>query len=58
MGSKRQRPTYIAEYKCGCTDEKRVKKELLDYCAKHGDDRRRIYRVPTAGASEGGERNG
>lgn len=38
--------TYIAEYKCGCTAESRIKRELLDYCGKHGDNLRRIYHIP------------
>lgn len=47
----RERFTYIAEYKCGCTAESRVKRELLDYCGKHGDDRRRIHKVPVRRAA-------
>jgi hypothetical protein len=47
-----ERIVYIAEYKCGCIAESRVKRELLEYCAKHGDDRRRIHRVATKGAAK------
>jgi hypothetical protein len=29
---------YIAEYKCGCTEDSKKKKDLLNYCAIHGGD--------------------
>jgi hypothetical protein len=38
--------TYIIEYKCGCSDDSKRKKDLLDYCAIHGADKIRIYFVP------------
>ena len=38
---------YIAEYKCGCSDGPKSKRNLSDYCATHGDDLRRfIAHVP------------
>ena len=40
---------YMAEYKCGCTDVQDFRNLLLEYCGKHGDDRRRIYRLPVKG---------
>jgi hypothetical protein len=32
----------LAEYKCGCTWVG-LRSECLEYCAIHGDDRRRLY---------------
>lgn len=32
------------EYRCGCTGQtEKFKKDLLGYCATHGDDRRYIH---------------
>lgn len=39
----------MAEYKCGCTDVQNRRNELLEYCGTHGDDRRRIYKLPVKG---------
>lgn len=37
---------YFAEFKCGCVSRyARTQRELLDYCGKHGDNRRGIYPV-------------
>jgi len=37
---------YIAEYRCGCSEDSKRRNELLNYCAKHGAERIRIYKVP------------
>jgi hypothetical protein len=35
---------WFEEYHCGCvSDTERFKKDLLGYCGKHGDNRRRAY---------------
>lgn len=37
---------WFEEYRCGCVSEiVKTTKDLLGYCGKHGDDRRRIYPV-------------
>jgi hypothetical protein len=38
--------TWIVEYKCGCSEDAHSKSELLNYCAKHGADKRRFYFIP------------
>jgi len=38
--------SWFAEYECGCCSEYfRYKKNILDYCATHGDDVRHYYKV-------------
>lgn len=38
---------WLEEYRhCGCTFLARVRRELLGYCEKHGNDRRRVHRLP------------
>lgn len=37
---------YLADYRCGCTDVQDRRSDLLEYCGKHGENRRRIYTVP------------
>lgn len=42
-----RRMKYFEEYRCGCVSESvRRKKDLLGYCAKHGEERIRIHREP------------
>lgn len=37
---------WFEEYGCGCVSEVvKLKKELIGYCAKHGNDRRQVFRV-------------
>jgi hypothetical protein len=38
---------WLAEYRCGCTSVEKLKRDLLDYCALHGDSLRHIHRLPT-----------
>ncbi len=50
-----QRNAWLEEYRaCGCTFMARTKRELLGYCQKHGNDRRRITRMPCAADMEMG----
>lgn len=36
---------YFEEYACGCvSDTEKRRKDLLGYCAIHGDDRRRVFK--------------
>jgi hypothetical protein len=38
---------WYGEYRCGCVSSLvRLKREVLDYCGKHGDDIRHYYREP------------
>ena len=37
---------WLEEYKCGCTSVTRTRKEALGYCPTHGEDLRRIIRLP------------
>lgn len=44
----KNKETYIAEYKsCGCTAESDCRRELLSYCALHGNNRIRVHKVIT-----------
>jgi len=36
---------WIEGYNCGCSSEARYKRDLLGYCAIHGDDRRELHNV-------------
>jgi len=45
--AKRKRKLWFEEYRCGCVSEYvKYKKDLLGYCATHGENRRGAYRVP------------
>lgn len=33
-------------YKCGCSDDAECKKDLVEYCGKHGDNKQTTYKVP------------
>lgn len=46
MKAKPPKWLYIAEYRCGCSEDSTRKNELLNYCGKHGSERIRIYKVP------------
>ena len=35
---------WIEGYRCGCSAGAKRKKDLLGYCATHGDDRNELYR--------------
>lgn len=36
---------YFEEYACGCvSDTEKRRKDLLGYCATHGDDRRQVFK--------------
>lgn len=38
---------WMEEYeKCGCTFLMTKKRELLGYCREHGNNRRRVWKVP------------
>jgi len=37
--------TWIEEYKCGCSTESPRKRDLLGYCSKHGDSRKRLHKM-------------
>ena len=39
---------WIAEYGCGCTEVQDNKKDLLGYCHTHGNDAKRITKLPIA----------
>lgn len=39
---------WLKEYKCGCLHVTATRKEALGYCAKHGEDRRHIYKLDEA----------
>ena len=34
---------WLEGYRCGCSSDAKRKKDLLGYCAKHGDDRDELY---------------
>ena len=34
---------WFEEYKCGCFSKTDRKRDLLGYCAKHGEGRRNVY---------------
>ena len=36
------RKVFIAAYRCGCTVVN-YRRRLLEYCPKHGEDRRELY---------------
>jgi hypothetical protein len=40
--------TWIVHYKCGCTDEAPLKRDLLEYCGIHGHDRQELYKLGAA----------
>jgi hypothetical protein len=37
---------WLAEYRCGCTNVQQKKGELLEYCGKHGENRRLVVKLP------------
>lgn len=37
---------WIVEYGCGCSDDAPLRRELLDYCGKHGNDAKRYHKLP------------
>ena len=37
---------WIEGYRCGCSADASLKRELLGYCKDHGEDRRELYHVP------------
>jgi hypothetical protein len=43
----------LAEYECGCTWVGE-RKEVPDYCAQHGDDRRKVHLYPRVPEKEQG----
>jgi hypothetical protein len=46
MKNKPELVGYFEEYKCGCVSETvKNRKDLLGYCGKHGEDKRKIYPV-------------
>jgi len=36
---------WLEEFKCGCTNVIKTKREALGYCPVHGQDRRRIILI-------------
>lgn len=36
---------YMAEYKCSCTDLQDFRRDLLNYCGKHGDNLLRVHKL-------------
>ena len=38
---------YLEEYKCGCSQVEKLKRDLLGYCKYHGDDAIRVHVLPT-----------
>ncbi len=42
----RKRKLWIVGYGCGCSAGPSPRKELLEYCGKHGDDAREWYPAP------------
>ena len=43
---------WIEEYSCGCSSEANLKRDLLGFCAIHGNDRRGIYKLPIGKAKK------
>lgn len=45
---KKRKPRWwwLAEYKCGCSEDSNRKADLLHYCGKHGDCRLRLTKLP------------
>jgi len=37
---------WLAEYRCGCAEVQSRKKDLVGYCGKHGDEPKRITKLP------------
>ena len=37
---------WLEEFKCGCSNIVKVRKDAIGYCPIHGEDRRRITHVP------------
>lgn len=44
---------WLAEFKCGCTEVTDYKRDLLDYCGIHGEDRLRIFKILRLGLKKG-----
>ncbi len=38
---------WIVQYRCGCTDGPKPRKELLEYCGKHGDNAQDWIKLPS-----------
>lgn len=36
----KRNPGWLEEYKCGCSNVQRYKRELTGYCPQHGESRR------------------
>ena len=36
---------WLAEYRCGCTLVRPLRRELLEYCGKHGENRRLVVKL-------------
>ena len=45
---RRKRPLILADYRCGCTWVG-IRAECIEYCAKHGEERRQIIKVGREG---------
>ena len=43
---------WIEEYRCGCSSEANLKRDLLGYCEIHGESRRNIYKIPIGEAAK------
>ena len=37
---------WFAQYQCGCSDDAPLRRELLDYCGKHGSNRTELFKAP------------
>ena len=45
------RGVILADYRCGCTWVGK-RRECIEYCAKHGEDRLQIIKLPAAPENE------
>ncbi len=43
---------WIAEYGCGCSEVQHRKKDLIGYCSVHGDEPKRITKLPILKGTE------
>lgn len=37
---------WYARYQCGCSADAPVKRDLLNYCGKHGSERVELFKMP------------
>lgn len=45
---------WLEEYQhCGCSTVAKTRQELLGYCEQHGNDRRRVTKLPAPGLPVG-----